>query len=77
MAFVAYIVAVDASGLAHFLLMADFTFHQHVLVQIFERRFADEAFFFLKTYLSYIDTILLELSKNLPEDRRSIGPRPV
>jgi hypothetical protein len=31
-AFVANIMAIDASGLAHFLLMADFTFHQYVFV---------------------------------------------
>ena len=46
MAFVAYIMTVDASGLAHFLLMTYAAFHQHILIEILERRFADKTFFF-------------------------------
>ena len=46
MSFVADIMAVDASCLAHFLLMAYAAFHLQVLVEVFERCFADKAFFF-------------------------------
>ena len=44
MAVIAHIVAVDAAGLAGLLFMADGALHDLILDQIFQRRFADQAF---------------------------------
>ena len=44
-AFIAHIVSIDASGLAHLHLMADAAFHYCILIKILQRRFTDKAFF--------------------------------
>ena len=39
-------MAVDAAGLAEFFFVADGALHHFVMVQVFERSFADQALFF-------------------------------
>ena len=48
MAVIANIMAVDAPGLAGFLFMADGALHVLVPDQIFQRRLADQAFFWMQ-----------------------------
>jgi hypothetical protein len=45
-ALAAHIVAVDTSGLAVFLPVADGAFHEDIFLQIFQEGIADQAFFF-------------------------------
>ena len=46
MAIVAHIVPMDTAGLAALLLVADGTLHELIVLEILQRSFANQAFFF-------------------------------